>query len=92
MARSKSRKNATQGPGGFTGWLNRTLLPWIGPPPLGPYTDLPEAEVRAAKAQASCPICGELMTLHEIDRSGERTQLHHPTPAQPAERRANLPA
>lgn len=74
MARSKPR-----GRGGLTAWLNRTLLPWIGPPPLGPYTDVPEDVARAEKAQSVCPICGELMSLHEVDRSGERTMIYHPT-------------
>ena len=64
----------------MTAWLNRTLLPWIGPPPLGPYTDVPESVVLARKAQSVCPICGELMSRHEVDRSGERTMIHHPAP------------
>lgn len=66
--------------GSLTAWLNRTLLPWIGPPPLGPYTDVPDAVVRAEKAQSVCPICGELMNRHTIDRSGERTMIDHPQP------------
>lgn len=70
-----------RGRGGLTAWLNRTLLPWIGPPPLGPYTDVPESEARAEKAQSVCPICGELMSRHTVDRSGERTMIHHPQPA-----------
>ncbi|GAB3125374.1 hypothetical protein GCM10027056_20680 [Glaciibacter psychrotolerans] len=74
----------------MTAWLNRTLFPWIGPPPLGPYTDEPEAAVAAAQAQSVCPMCGELMSLHEIDRSGERTQIYHPSAEQAAERRAAL--
>jgi len=75
-----ARTESTGERGGFAGWLNRTLFPWIGPPPLGPYTDVPEAEVLAAKEQAVCPLCGSLMSLHEIDRSGERTQIRHPVP------------
>lgn len=86
MARTKIRGDG--GRGGWTGWINRTLLPWIGPPPLGPYTVVPDADVLAAKARAACPICGALMSLHEIDRSGERTQVHHPTAEQVAERSA----
>ena len=65
---------------GAVSWLNRTLLPWIGPPPLGPYTT---EQKQAERAEATCPICGELMSRHEIDRSGERTQIHHPAPAAP---------
>jgi hypothetical protein len=68
--------------------LNRRLFPWIGPPPLGPYDVISDEEVQAAKAAATCPICGNLMRVHEIDRSGERTQIYHPTSAQAAERLA----
>jgi len=68
------------GRGGLTAWLNRTLLPWIGPPPLGPYTEVPDSVVRAERAQSVCPICGELMTRHTVDRSGERTMIQHPQP------------
>lgn len=88
MARTTSTSGAKRQQGHFAAWLNRTLFPWIGPPPLGPYTDEPAAEVAAAKAQTVCPMCGELMSLHEIDRTGERTQIYHPTPEQAAERRA----
>jgi hypothetical protein len=89
MARTKRDANESKA-GGFTKWINRTLFPWIGPPPLGPYNVIPEEEVKAAKAAAVCPICGELMSVHEIDRSGERTQVYHPTPEQAAERRDAL--
>jgi len=92
MARTKSEGREGRGPGGLTNWVNKTLFPWIGPPPLGPYTDVPEEEVRAAKAAATCPICGELMSLHEVDRSGERTQIYHPSPEEAAKRRADLPS
>ena len=60
--------------------LNRRLLPWIGPPPLGPYDTVTPTEVAESRARSVCPICGALMSLHEIDRSGERTQMRHPTP------------
>jgi hypothetical protein len=79
-----ARTESAGGRAGFAGWLNRTLLPWIGPPPLGPYTDMPEAEALAAQQHAVCPLCGELMSRHEIDRSGERTQVRHPDPEQVA--------
>ena len=90
MARSKKQQDGRRGAGGFTGWVNRTLFPWIGPPPVGPYNVVPDEEVRAAKAASVCPICGELMSVHEIDRSGERTQLYHPTPEQARERLAAI--
>lgn len=76
MALGKSERDR----GGVTAWLNRTLLPWIGPPPLGPYADVAEDELLAEKSQAACPICRQLMSLHEVDRSGERTMIYHPTP------------
>jgi hypothetical protein len=90
MARTKRDASEEPRAGGFTKWINRTLFPWIGPPPLGPYNVVSEEEAEAAKAASVCPICGELMSVHEIDRSGERTQVYHPTPEQAAERRAAL--
>jgi hypothetical protein len=90
MARTKRDNGSDSKAGGFVAWLNRTLFPWIGPPPLGPYNVVPEETVKAAQAASVCPICGELMSVHEIDRSGERTQIYHPTPEQAAERRAAL--
>ncbi|MCI4657976.1 hypothetical protein [Cryobacterium zhongshanensis] len=93
---TRQPKNGTNDPGtpgdkdsgehgllGAVSWLNRTLLPWIGPPPLGPYTTETTEQKQAERAEATCPICGELMSRHEIDRSGERTQIHHPAPAAP---------
>jgi hypothetical protein len=84
MARTKSERDGrTHGPGGLTSWINRTLLPWLGPPPLGPYPEVTQDEVQAARTSAVCPICGELMSRHEIDRSGERTFMQHPDPEEP---------
>ncbi|TFD75536.1 hypothetical protein [Cryobacterium psychrophilum] len=76
------------GRGGWASWVNRKLLPLIGPPPLGPYPVIVEAEVAARKARSLCPICGALMSLHEVDRSGTRTQIFHPTPEEIRERSA----
>ena len=53
--------------------MNARLLPWIGPPPLGPYDEEP-----VPAGPAACPLCGAPMSQHDIDRSGERTQLHCP--------------
>jgi hypothetical protein len=61
------------GRGGLFDRLNRRLLPYIGPPPLGPYDEAP-----VDRAPKLCPLCGRPMSLHEIDRSGERTQLYCP--------------
>lgn len=62
--------------GGYAGFINRLnarLLPYIGPPPLGPYDDAP-----APSRPPACPLCGVAMAEHEIDRSFERTQLRCP--------------
>lgn len=91
MARKKSDSPRGARQGGLTNWVNKTLFPWIGPPPLGPYNVIPEEEAAAAKAASVCPICGQLMSVHEIDRSGERTQIYHPTPEEAAARLAALP-
>jgi len=76
MARRDARR------GNWAAWINRTLLPWIGPPPVGPYPVIVEAEVEERKKAAVCPICGQLMSRHEVDRTGERTQIRHPRPAE----------
>ncbi len=57
---------------GFFNKLNRKLLPYLGPPPLGPYDEPPVQPVR------DCPLCGKPMADHEIDRSGIKTQLYCP--------------
>lgn len=63
------------GRGGYAGFierLNARLLPYIGPPPLGPYDEAP------APKPTACPLCGAPMAEHAVDRSGERTMLHCP--------------
>ncbi|QEO14406.1 hypothetical protein FLP10_08210 [Agromyces intestinalis] len=62
-----------RGYAGFIDRLNARLLPWIGPPPLGPYDEASEPP-----APPTCPICGQAMADHVIDRSAPRTQLHCP--------------
>ena len=63
-----------QGIGGLVNRLNRSLFPWLGPPPLGPY-DEPAAQAEAPR----CPICRSPMSEHTIDRSGPRTLLSCPS-------------
>ncbi|WP_394553881.1 hypothetical protein ACDF64_05340 [Agromyces sp. MMS24-JH15] len=73
--RSSDRPRSSRG--GYAGLidrLNARLLPWIGPPPLGPYDD----EVAPA-APPACPLCGAPMADHVIDRAAPRTQVHCPT-------------
>ncbi|HEY4225011.1 MAG TPA: hypothetical protein VGM70_04300 [Pseudolysinimonas sp.] len=60
--------------------LNRGLLPYIGPPPLGPGPQ-GERPVDAAAGVPRCPLCGEPMSAHEIERTADwstPTRLHCP--------------
>jgi ribosomal protein S27AE len=56
--------------------LNGALMPYIGPPALGPF----DQEPLAPTGQKPCPICGAAMADHEIERSGGNTatRLHCP--------------
>ena len=80
MARKKAPRKANplnpwDGKPGLFNNLNRIVYSYAGPAQVGigrdeaPY--VPPADPR-------CPLCGRPMNLHEIDRSGERTQLHCP--------------
>lgn len=88
MTRTRKEPSDERGLVGVIARLNRRLLPWIGPPPLGPYDTVTPSDVEEARARSVCPICGALMSLHEIDRTGERTQLRHPTIEEIADRTA----
>jgi len=49
--------------------LNRALFPYIGPPQLGPG---PNGERVVDETMiARCPLCGEPMSLHEIERTAD---------------------
>ncbi len=74
----ENEPRAPRGIPALVAWLNRRLLPILGPPPLGPYTTESPAETQQHRAEATCPVCHQLMSLHEIDRSGEKTQITHP--------------
>jgi hypothetical protein len=66
-------------PGGLRWWdrWNRTLFPYLGPPPLGPYDEEPLPPT----GQKPCPLCGAVRTglnnlvrfstgiWYELDRS-----------------------
>jgi hypothetical protein len=58
---------------GFIDWLNRILLPVLGPPPVGPYN-----AVVTRVGEAMCPVCGKPMSDHVIDRSSQETMLNCP--------------
>ena len=49
--------------------LNRTLFPYLGPPALGPYDEPPLPPI----GPKACPICGERMDAHVIERGEGRT-------------------
>ena len=53
--------------------LNKALFPYMGPAAVGPY-DEEHATVKP------CPLCGNPMDAHDIERrEGRPTQLHCPT-------------
>lgn len=55
--------------------LNALLVPYIGPPPLGPYNEAPLPPTQAKP----CPMCGVSMSEHHIERrEGHSTQIHCP--------------
>ena len=56
--------------------LNGMLMPYIGPPELGPFDQAPLPPT----GPKPCPICGAAMSAHEIERSGGNTatRLHCP--------------
>ncbi|WP_350348255.1 hypothetical protein ABIQ69_16725 [Agromyces sp. G08B096] len=70
---SPSAPARRKGYAGLIDRLNAKLLPWIGPPPLGPYD-----EPAQPAAAPGCPLCGKPMSEHVIDRTAPRTQLHCP--------------
>ena len=79
MHTKKEHRPTIRESGGVGNWLNQRLFPYLGPPPLGPIdTESPESKAKAALAGA-CPLCGRPMSLHVVDRGGERTQLYCPT-------------
>ncbi|MHA6693743.1 hypothetical protein [Homoserinimonas sp. A520] len=58
--------------------LNALLVPYIGPPPLGPYGEAPLPPT----GLSACPMCGVVMSAHEVERrDGRPTKLHCPVPA-----------
>jgi hypothetical protein len=59
--------------------LNKALLPYIGPPPLGPYNETPLPPT----GPKPCPLCGRPMTEHGFERGEGRvpTRIHCPSDA-----------
>jgi len=76
MTPDKNGHPRGKGLGGLAAWLNGRLFPILGPPPVGPSgSDLLPA---APAPVRPCPVCAQPMDQHDIDRTGERTQLHCP--------------
>jgi hypothetical protein len=48
--------------------LNGMLTPYIGPPQLGPYGEAPLPPT----GPKPCPLCGQPMDLHEVERGEGR--------------------
>ncbi|KQQ03657.1 MULTISPECIES: hypothetical protein [unclassified Rathayibacter] len=73
--RTPNPMNPFDGKPGFYNKFNRIIYSFTGPAHIG--TGSPEAPF-VPTADPRCPLCGKPMDLHDIDRSGERTQLHCP--------------
>ena len=66
---------------GFWAWVNRTLYPIAGPAQVG--IGRPEEPYRAP-ADPRCPLCGESMARHVVERGDANapTRLHCPAPVE----------
>ncbi len=71
---TRAKRSTRRGFAGAIDGLNRRLVKYIGPPPLGPYDDLPNAGV------GTCPVCRHSMGEHTIDHSTTNAILHCPAP------------
>lgn len=61
----------------FFDWMDEKLRPAFGPPPVTEYGG-PDRPVD----RLPCPVCGEVMAKHEIDRSTDNPVLICPTAEQ----------
>jgi hypothetical protein len=77
-ARKLNPMNPFAGKAGFFNRLNRIVYTFAGPAHVG----IGRAEEPfVPNADPLCPLCGQPMKAHAIDRSGERTRLHCPVTA-----------
>ncbi len=81
MARKFDATNPYEGQPGFWNHVNKLFYRVAGPAQVG--AGRPETAY-ILPADPRCPLCGELMELHVIDRSGPRTQLYCPTDSKAA--------
>ena len=76
MARKTGHTGSQQLAARAAEWLDDKLIPILGPPPLGPYgEDEPRAE-----AHTACPLCGQPLAQHRVERDGEHSFMHCPAP------------
>lgn len=69
--------NPFDGKPGFFNRLNRIAYMFTGPAQVG--IGRPE-EPYVPPSDPRCPLCGQPMNEHRVDRSGERTRVHCPVP------------
>lgn len=62
-------------------WLDGKLVPTLGAAELGPYDEESEESVAS---HDTCPLCGDPMAEHTIDRSTANAVLNCPSPQKPA--------
>ena len=74
MARKPGHTGSQQFAAHVAEWLDGKLLPVLGPPPLGPYG----ADDAQPPAAATCPLCGDLLSVHRLEHEGTHTFLHCP--------------
>ena len=56
--------------------LNAALVPYLGPPKLGPYDQAPLPD----SGLKPCPLCGRAMSDHAMDRGeGRPTYMRCPS-------------
>ncbi|MDJ1115187.1 hypothetical protein [Microbacterium dauci] len=60
--------------GGWYSYWNSRLIRYAGPASVGPY----ETEPEPVRTERACPLCGNAMSAHTFDRSGERPLMHCP--------------
>jgi hypothetical protein len=75
--RAPDPMNPFDGKPGFFNRLNRVVYMFTGPAHVG--IGRPE-EPYVPPTDPRCPLCGQPMSGHRIDRSGERTQVQCPAP------------
>jgi len=63
--------------GGWYAWINANLIKAAGPAAVGPYESTPPPSA-TERAERACPLCGNPMNTHTIDRRGDKPLLRCP--------------